>query len=84
MSALKIGEEEALELLAKVPVSSQRVAMSETIERDEIHGFSFALQEMLDEHREATHALDTPPAKPVVIYKKRRRMVPDVEPLGVD
>lgn len=80
MSALQIGEREAVKILDEVLVSSQRATMSDSTERDKIQEFSFALREMLDEHREAAHALDVAPAKPVVTYKKRHRMVPDVVP----
>lgn len=83
MSALKIGERESIKLLDEVLVSSHRVAMSDAAERDEIREFGLALREMLDVHRETVRALDTAPAKPVVSYKKRRRMAPDVDPLGV-
>jgi len=83
MSALRIGEREAVKVLDAVPVSRHRAATSDfPIERDEIQEFSLALKEMLDEHREAAHALDATPAKPVVAYKKRHRMVPDVALLG--
>lgn len=80
MRALKIGKREAVKILDDVVVSNQRVAMSNLTDRDEIQEFSFALQEMLDEHREAARALDAMLAKPVVTYKKRYRIVPDVMP----
>ncbi|MGH8777876.1 hypothetical protein [Paraburkholderia sp.] len=78
MRTLQIGEAEAAEILDEVVASSQRAAMSDLTEGDEINEFSFALQEMLGEYREAAHARNALPAKPVVTYKKRHRRVPDV------
>lgn len=78
MRALQIGEAEAVEILDEVAASSQRPAMSDLTEGDEINEFSSALQEMLGEYREAAHARNAPPAKPVVTYKKRHGMVADV------
>lgn len=77
MSALQIGEREVVKILDEVVVSDLRAAMPDLTERDEIKEFSCALQEMLDEHREAAHGWDAASAKPVVTYKKRHRMVPD-------
>ncbi|HDR9009718.1 TPA: hypothetical protein QDB08_002688 [Burkholderia vietnamiensis] len=83
MSALQIGAREAVKILDEVLVSSQREAMSDLTERNGIQEFGFALQEVLDEHRESPHALNVAPARPVVTYKKRHRMPPDVVPSRV-
>ncbi|MET3551961.1 hypothetical protein ABIC50_001884 [Burkholderia sp. 567] len=78
MQALQIGESEATKVLDDLLVSSQHGGTSTSTKRDQIQGFGFALQEMLDEHLESPHALNAAPAKPVVTYKKRHRMTPDV------
>ncbi|NRE46381.1 hypothetical protein [Burkholderia pseudomallei] len=82
-SALQIGVMDAVKILDEVLVSSRREAMSDSPERNEIQDFGFALQEALDEHRESPHALNAAPAKPVVTYKKRHRMLLDVVPSRV-
>lgn len=76
-STLEIGEAEAMEILADVRVSSELKAVSDSTQRDDIEAFSFALKEMLDEHREATaHASEAALSKTVVTCKKRHRMGP--------
>lgn len=51
-------------------------------ERNETQDFGFALQ-ALDKHRGSPHAVNAAPAKPVVTYKKRHRLPPDVVPSRV-
>lgn len=83
MQALQIGESEATKVLDDVLVSGQQGGTSTLTKRDQIQDFGFALQEMLDEHLESPPALNAAPAKPVVTYKKRHRMTPDVVPSRV-
>lgn len=78
MQALQIGESEATKVLDDLLVSSQHGGTSTSTKRDQIQKSVFALQERLDEHREAPHAPDAGPAKPVVTFKRRHKMVPDV------
>jgi hypothetical protein len=83
MHTLRIGEAEALKILDEVAVSSEQAGVTNSTERDDIEEFSFALKEMLDEHREAVHASDGAPSKPVVSFKKRHRIVYDAVPSRV-
>jgi|GEM_PF-3834459 len=77
-NTLQIVEMDAVKILDEVQVSSRSVAASNLTERDEIREFSLPLQSILNEVPETEYILDAPPAKPVVTYKKRRRMVADV------
>ncbi|HDR8952282.1 hypothetical protein [Burkholderia vietnamiensis] len=78
MQALQIGESEATKVLDDVLVSSHHGGTSTSTKRDQIQEYVFALQDKLDERREAPHAPDAAPAKPVVTFKRRHKMVPDV------
>jgi len=78
MLTLRIEEAEAIQIFDEVRVSSDRPAGSDSTQRDDIEKFSFALKEMLDEHRAAAaHASGVALSKPVVTYMKRHRIAPE-------
>jgi hypothetical protein len=77
--ALKIEEAQAMEILADVPVSSKLEAVSSSTKCDEIEAFGLALKDMLEEHRgTVSRKSEAPLSRPVVRYKKRHRLDPEV------